>query len=311
MRMLLDLDTGIDDALALAFALAHPDIELVAVTGTYGNVTVEQGVANTTALLKLLGAEDIPVYAGPQREDFHVKDISQFVHGANGLGGVEVSLGAPPAQGDAVEIMKQAARDGAIIVATGPSTTVAKACEDDDFARNAKIIMMGGALTVAGNVAPWAEANVSQDPAATDFLLRTAQDVTVVGLDVTLRTVLTREQVQQWRDTGSESGKTFAEIADYYVDAYAELSPQLGGCGLHDPLAVAVAIDPSLVECLPINLKVETGEPTPGRLIGDPDRIQEPAETPRVAIGVDAQRFTADFVARLEGLFGELGQRTL
>lgn len=299
-KIILDLDTGIDDAMALAYALAHPDLELIGVTGTYGNVPVELGVRNSLALLELLGADDVPVFVGPVREGFQVADISAFIHGRNGLGEVLLPPPRRAPQGDAVDFLTQSVRehgDDLVIVPTGPSTSCAAAMrKDPEFARNAHLVMMGGALTVPGNVTPYAEANVWQDPEATDYVFRHAQDLTVVGLDVTLRTLLTKEHTRQWRT--SHAGRVFADIVDYYIGAYATTSPHLGGCGLHDPLAVAVAADPSLVTCLEMNLRCEEN----GRTIGDPERLGEAATT-RVAVGVDAPRFVDDLMSKLTSLY--------
>ena len=300
MKIILDLDTGIDDALALAYALAYPDLDLIGITGTYGNVPVELGVRNALALLELLGADNVPVYTGPTREGFTVAPISAFIHGRNGLGEILLSPPRRTAQGDAVDFLIQSVREHGeelVIVPTGPSTSIAAAMQKDpDFARNARIVMMGGALTVPGNVTPFAEANVFQDPQATDYVFRHAQDLTMVGLDVTLRTLLTTEHTAQWRTT--HVGRVYADIVDYYIGAYATTSPHLGGCGLHDPLAVAVAADPSFVECIDLNLRCEEN----GRTIGDSERLSAPATT-RVAVGVDAPRFVDDLMSKLTSLY--------
>ncbi|MDU4632751.1 nucleoside hydrolase, partial [Corynebacterium sp.] len=193
-----------------------------------------------------------------------------------------------------------------VIIPTGPSTTVAAAMrQDPSFAANAHLVMMGGALTVPGNVTPWSEANISQDPEATDYLFRHAGDITMVGLDVTLRTLLTAEESARWRASGTRAGRIFADMVDYYIGAYATTSPYLGGCGLHDPLAVAVAADASLVDVLSINLKTDTTGPTRGRTIADETRLSTPA-TAKVAVGVDSERFVREFVELLETLFSEL-----
>ena len=146
MKAILDLDTGIDDALALAYAIAHPDLELIGVTCTYGNVTVPLAVRNTLALLELLGKGDIPVFAGPSPDGFRPSEISSFIHGRNGVG--EVLL--PPATGQvqsqpAAEFLIQAVHEhGAdlVIIPTGPSTTIAAAMrQDPSFAANAHLVM--------------------------------------------------------------------------------------------------------------------------------------------------------------------------
>ncbi len=299
MKIILDLDTGIDDALALAYAVAHPDLELIGVTGTYGNVPVALGVRNSLALLELLDAEDVPVFIGPTRPGFNVAPISAFIHGHNGLGEVLLPPPRRKAYDDAVGFLIRSVREHGedlVIVPTGPSTSIAAAMrEDPDFARNARIVMMGGALTVPGNVTPYAEANVFQDPQATDYVFRHARDLTMVGLDVTLRTLLTRGHTKQWR--GTRTGRIYADIVDYYIRAYKTTSPHLGGCGLHDPLAVAVAADPSLVTCLDLNLRCEDN----GRTIGDPERLDNP--TARVAVAVDDARFVDDLMSKLGSLY--------
>ena len=126
MKMILDLDTGIDDAFALAYAIAHPDIELIGVTGTYGNVTIEQGMANTQALLTLLGQPDVPVYAGRAIEGFKVSQASARIHGSNGVGEVDIASKDVNSAGDAVDFLSAAAAkygDDLVIVPTGAQTT--------------------------------------------------------------------------------------------------------------------------------------------------------------------------------------------
>lgn len=313
MKAILDLDTGIDDALALAYALAHPDLELIGVTCTYGNVTVPLAVRNTLALLDLLDRSDIPVFAGRSPDGFQPSKISSFIHGQNGVGEVALSpSGKTEDTQPATDFLLQAVRDygdDLVIIPTGPSTTIAQAMlADTTFAANAHIVMMGGALTVPGNVSAWAEANISQDPDATDYLFRHSQDVTMVGLDVTLRTLLTEKETARWRETGTTAGEVFANMVDYYIRAYATTAPHLGGCGLHDPLAVAVAADPSLVEVIETNMKTDTQGPTRGRTIADETRLsQEP--TAKVAVGVDNERFVHEFVDYLEELFRTVGAK--
>lgn len=310
-KIILDLDTGIDDALALAYALGSPELELIGVTGTYGNVLVETGTRNVLALLELFGRPDVPVYAGlphaSTKDSFEVLPVSEFIHGKNGVGEAEL----PEPQGKvqetgAVDFLIDSVRehgDDLIIIPTGPSTTIAAAIEQDPpFAENAHIIMMGGALTVPGNVSPWAEANVNQDPDATDAVFRNAKDVTMIGLDVTLQTLLTYEETRTWHDLGTRGGDFLGVATDYYIKSYETNSPHLGGCGLHDPLAVAVAADPSLVTTLDINLKVDTEGETRGRTIGDETRLNDPVKTAHVAVGVDVERFLGEFMERLTSL---------
>lgn len=306
MKMILDLDTGIDDAFALAYAIAHPDIELIGVTGTYGNVTIEQGMANARALLKLLGQPDIPVYAGVEIQGFVVSEASARIHGTNGVGEVDIAADNAESAGEAVDfLIESAAKYGEdlVVVPTGAQTTIAKALEKDENLRGIRMVTMGGALTVPGNVSPAAEANISQDPVSSNSVYQLAEDMTMVGLDVTMQTQLTRSEADSWR--GTAAGDAFADMAGYYIDAYQENNPHMDGCALHDPLAVAVAVDPDLVDCLILPLQVDTEGPTVGRTIGRWDGSE--VET-RVAVGVDVDAFVPDFIDKLGQLFARLAQ---
>ncbi|MEX3503807.1 nucleoside hydrolase [Corynebacterium sp. LK2510] len=317
-KLILDLDTGIDDALALAFALGSPDAELIGVTATYGNVDVATSAHNTLALLELFGRTDVPVYCGPGHaraaDRFAVSEVSALIHGRNGLGEVtllEARRGTEPL--GAVEFLLDShARYGAelVIVPTGPLTTIAAAVEASaDFAANAQIVFMGGALTVPGNVTPWSEANIHQDPEAANLVLRRAANVTMVGLDVTLRTLLTRAETAQWQRLGTRGGDALSAATNHYIDAYAQLSPHLGGCGLHDPLAVAVALDPGLCTFLDVALKVDLDEPTRGRTIGDETRLNDDSRTTRAAVAVDATHFHSVFMRRVTAVAARDTQR--
>nr|WP_306428866.1 nucleoside hydrolase [Corynebacterium sp. 76QC2CO] len=302
------MDTGIDDALALAYALGSPELELIGVTATYGNVLVDTGVRNDLALLELFGASEVPVFAGEPhalaKDNFEVLEISEFIHGRNGIGEVEVpdAQRAVEAQ-SAVDFLIESVRtygDELIIVPTGAMTNIAAAMQrSPEFAQHARIVFMGGALTVPGNVSPWAEANINQDPEAADFMVRNGADVTMIGLDVTLQTLLTTAETQQWRALGTKAGEFLADATDYYIRAYETTAPHLGGCGLHDPLAVGVAVDPTLVSLLPMHLKVDTEGATRGRTIGNEEKIGAPNPNARVAVAVDTQRFLTEFMDRV------------
>ena len=308
MKLILDLDTGIDDALALAYALASDEVELIGVTCTYGNVLVEQSVRNTLAILELFGRSDVPVYAGPGharvKDSFEVQEISAFIHGVNGLGEVVIPDASRPVEPvSAVDFLVDAVSehgDDLVIVPTGPSTTIAAAIEASNvFRDNARIVMMGGALTAPGNVNAWTEANIHQDPEATDMVFRSLRNVTMIGLDVTLKTLLTTKETAQWAELGTVGGNFLADVANYYIGAYKTTAPHLGGCGLHDPLAVAVAIDPKLVDTFGINMKVDLDGPTRGRTIGDETRLNDPDKHAAVALRVDTARFLDELMRRL------------
>lgn len=307
--LILDLDTGIDDALAIAYALGSPELRLLAITGTYGNVTVETGVRNALALTELFGHREVDVVPGPThaltRDGFDVLEISAFIHGHNGIGEVDVPEPTRgPAGDDAVSYLLDAATtygEDLIYVPTGPLTTLAHAWRraPEVVSRIGRIVFMGGALGVPGNVNAWTEANIGQDPEAADLVARSGLALTMVGLDVTLQTLLTRAETATWRASGTPAGQALADMTDYYIDAYKTTAPHLGGCGLHDPLAVAVAADPTLVTTWPLHLSVDCTGPTRGRTIANADAIGAPDPTCEVAIDVDVERFLTEFMTRV------------
>ncbi|TCD53984.1 nucleoside hydrolase [Alloscardovia theropitheci] len=311
-KMILDLDTGVDDAMAIAYALASPEVELIGITGTYGNVLVDQGVRNSLAITDILGHPEVPVFRGIEhastKDSFEVLPISAFIHGKNGIGDVEIPDSPRPVEEQSavdfiIEAVHKYGKD-LVYVPTGPDTNIAAAIKKDPEIVNliGNIVIMGGALTVPGNVNAWTEANISQDPEAADFLFRSGAPVTMIGLDVTLQTLLTYKDTQKWRETGTKSGEFFADMVDFYIKAYETTAPHLGGCGLHDPLAVAVAIDPTLVTLLDLNMKVDVEGPTRGRTIGDEQRITDPHKTMKAAIAVDVDRFVNELIERIGNL---------
>ncbi|WP_278814427.1 nucleoside hydrolase [Bifidobacterium pullorum] len=316
-KLILDLDTGVDDALAIAYALGSPEVELIGITGTYGNVLLEQGVRNALAITDLLGHPEVKVYKGiphsSTTDGFEVLEISKFIHGQNGIGDVDIPDSAreaetEPAVDFIIDAVKTYGKD-LVYVPTGPMTNIAAAIRKAPEIKDeiGKIVLMGGALTVCGNVNACVEANISQDPDAADYLFRSGAPATMIGLDVTLQTLLTYKETQQWRDLGTKAGAFLADMTDFYIKAYETTSPHLGGCGLHDPLAVGVAVDPTLVTTLPINMQVDVEGPTRGRTIGDNTRLNDPVKTMQAAVGVDVPRFLDEFMTRITGLARNAG----
>lgn len=192
------------------------------------------------------------------------------------------------------------------VVATGPLTDIAAAIDAaPDIASSLQLVMMGGTLTQEGNC--WdatAETNIIQDPEAADRVFHSEADTTMVGLDVTHQCLLGRAATAGWR--GTELGDFLADMADFSIEANAKADARLfaKGMPLHDPLAAAVAIDPGLVGCfdLPMKVETQTGDfhGTRGRTIGDPaGLIDLSAPRVHVALTVDHNRFVADFAHRI------------
>jgi len=314
-KMILDLDTGIDDAMAIAYAVAAPDVDLIGIVSSYGNVLTPLAAQNSLKILELLGHSDIPVYLGELYSSttthFDVMPISAQIHGKNGIGEVPLPTAKrQPETESGVDFLIQSAHaygKDLILVPTGPMTNLAKALKISPQIQDeiGNVTLMGGALTVPGNVSPVAEANINQDPQAADEVFESRLNLTMVGLDVTLRTLLTKSETAKWRALKTAAGEKFADIVDYYIDIYKITSPHLHGCALHDPLAVGVALDPSLVSTLDLNMFVDTTKEMWGRTIGDPARLTDKNPNVTVALTVDQDKYLARFMDYLTKLFSK------
>lgn len=314
-KMILDLDTGVDDALAIAYAVAAPDVDLIGIVSSYGNNLLNVCAQNSLKLLELLGQPDVPVFLGlphsSTSDHFDVMQVSKDIHGNNGIG--EVELPEPKRQVEeqsGVDFYIEAAHKygkDLIIIPTGPMTNLAAALEKDPEITHliGNVTFMGGALTVEGNVTDVAEANINQDAKAANTVLTSDLPLTMVGLDVTLRTLLTKKETQQWRDLGTKAGQAYADITDFYIDAYYNLDIDKNGCALHDPLAVGVSLDPSFVQTISLFMKVIYDEHNYGRTVGDKTKLNDPNPNVKVAVDVDKDRYLATFMDLLTNLFKE------
>lgn len=304
MKVILDLDTGIDDALALTYTIGLPDVELLGVTTTFGNVTVDTAVKNTINILDLLGKSDIPVYEGAPHawkdDSYEPDEILHRIHGHNGIANVD--LGEPKRRKEDISavdfIIKAAEKYGKelTLITTGPMTNLADAIKKN---RNAvekigKIVSMGGALTVPGNVGRFAEANIISDAHAAKYVLESDIPVVIVGLDVTMKTLFTAPNVENWRQIQTKAGEVITELATYYYTNESEDS-EFGGA-MHDPLAVEVAVNPDIVtDLFPVNLTVETDEASEGRIIANLDLLNREEKSAYVCLGVDSDAFIRKF----------------
>lgn len=304
-KVILDLDTGVDDALALAYAIANPTIDLIGVISSYGNNTQVQTTENSLKLIDLF-KEDIPVYPGANHpsgvDDFQVMPVSKQIHGDNGIANLTLPIPthspAPLAGSDfLIQAVHQYGKN-LTYIPTGPLTNLAIALKKDPEIANliGHITLMGGALTIEGNVTEAAEANIYQDPEAANIVFTAGFPLTMVGLDVTLRTLLTKKETAKWRRLGSRASKFYADLTDFYIDAYADLDIDKQGCALHDPLAVGVAIDPTFISTISLPMKVVTKGDNYGRTIGDKSRLMNKTDVAQVATNVDAERFLNSFM---------------
>jgi inosine-uridine nucleoside N-ribohydrolase len=305
-RILLDVDTGVDDALALLFALRSPELEVVAITTVAGNVPVENCTRNTRQILDLLEASpEILVAQGAEKPLERELHTASFVHGEDGLGNVSQLYPVPQHPLDprpaADVILAQIEKYGEdlTLVPTGPMTNIALAARQDPelFATVGGIVQMGGAVGVPGNTGPWSEFNIFVDPEAAAEVVATGVPLRLVPLDVTHRVILLREEMRRLADKGDSRTFQFArEITVLYFD-YQQKKTGLNGGYLHDPTAVAAVIEPGMFIWEPAELTVRTDEEERGRTVAQP----APAEGTRhwVATEVDYQRVLKLFTGRV------------
>jgi purine nucleosidase len=316
-RIIIDTDPGIDDALALFFALAAPDVQLEAVTTVNGNVSVEKTTRNAVSLLELAGRGDVPVARGADRPLLRPAVHAEHVHGRNGVGDIE--LPAPqrgPVALHAVEMIVQTilgAPGEITLVALGPLTNLALAARLEPRITEAvrEVVIMGGALRVHGNVSPAAEFNVYADPHAAQIVFSAGWPIRLVSLDVTQQAIMTREQFAALAATGHPVTRAIQAMTNFYYDDFA--GPRgIESFSMHDPLCVAAALHPDLIEWRRAYVEVElTGALTAGATVayfdGAEDVDPAPAEGRKAnilaSVGVDRERFSALYLDTLRSAY--------
>jgi purine nucleosidase len=299
-QVVIDCDTGVDDAMALLYGLLAPEVEIVGLTCVWGNTWVETTTRNTLRLLELVGRPDIPVAMGAGKPLLGPRwELGDGVHGADGQG--NTNLPPPtlqPVRESAAELLVRLAheRPGELtLVPTGPLTNVATAVLLDPAIAQLyrRVVLMGGAFLVPGNVASWAEANIWHDPEAAQIVFEAGWPITAVGLDVTHRTMLDASLIDRLRDSGTPAGVHLHRITQHYLDHYTVRRGRRE-CAMHDALALGIVADPSLVLQAPlVRVDVElTGTHTRGMTVVD-FRPEYPPDQPNAAVvlQVDSQRF--------------------
>lgn len=321
---ILDVDTGVDDALALLYAVASRELELIGATSVMGNISVEQATENTLAVLEAAGRGDVEVAQGAARPLGRDHIPFPVVHGERGLGRADPPPPAGrPSTRSAVELIVGSARERpgeVLLIATGPLTNVALALREESHLPDllGGFALMGGAFARGGNVTPAAEANIWVDPQAADEVFTTfsgadeARLPICVGLDVTERAVMRRPDLDAVCAPAPDSplGQLIEGATSFYMDFYAAVVGE-DGCRLHDPLAVAIAIDESLAGLVTTRVEVETdGRWTMGETVADLAGVRgspwpvgwEPEANARVALEIAADEFMERFVERVRSL---------
>jgi inosine-uridine nucleoside N-ribohydrolase len=305
-KVILDCDTGTDDAVAIMLAALHPDLELLAVTTVNGNVPVEVVTENSLRVLDHVGRPDVPVYPGAAvalaRGDFPVPraDLTGFeMHGRHLA--LPPSRSAPADQGAVAFLLArfEAARSAGediVLVATGPLTNVALCLKlEPRFARTLRrLVVMGGGHEV-GNVTPSAEFNFWADPEAARVVMRSGiRELVLVPLDATHQALLDEGDCRRLRSLGTAAGSATAAMVEQRIRAHDQSQPMArpGSAPVHDAVCVALVADPQIVTTTGYHVDVETsGELTVGRSVIDTHQRSGRPPNVEVATSVDQGRF--------------------
>jgi inosine-uridine nucleoside N-ribohydrolase len=320
-RVIIDTDPGIDDAMAILLALNSPELKVEALTVVPGNVDGRQGLENALKIASLAGRCDLAIAGGAQHPLNQKLITAQYWHGSNGFAGVE--LPASKCKVDSrfgpdliIELVHKYPHE-VTLVPVGPLTNIALAVSKDPtivpLVKN--IVIMGGSIT-GGNVNGAAEANIYNDPEAAAIVFNAGWMVTMLGSDVGERTLITRKHLADLQRAHGPETDFIAKLTDYYVSRSEKSG--YDGAAMYDPLAVAIAIDPTLVTLKDMHVDVETqGEFTRGETVanrmgsyennvlhGDHyeiDGIVPLKANARVSVASDAERFIQLFVSRIKG----------
>jgi inosine-uridine nucleoside N-ribohydrolase len=293
--IVIDCDPGHDDAIAILLALASPEVELRGVVSVAGNQTVDKTTRNALKVLALAGRADIPVVRGADAPLERPLRTAPHVHGESGLDGPDLpEPSAQPSDDDPADWLEP----GVVLVPTGPLTNVARLVERGVAIE--RIVWMGGAIA-EGNITPAAEFNAFVDPEAAALVFGSGAPITMVGLDVTHKALFTRAHADRLRGTG-KAGRVVAELSDFF-QVFHEQRYGFDGSPIHDAMAVAHVIDPTLLTTVHSNVEIETSSRfCDGRTVVDRWQTSSGTRNAHVGVDVDAPRFLDMLIERIATL---------
>src|SRR5713226_689263 len=272
-RVIIDTDPGVDDALALLLAMRSPELKIEAITAVAGNVPLDLTLPNALRMVEIAGRTEIPVAAGARAPLVRRLVTAAYAHGENGLGGaVFPEPKTKPVAEPAAVLIRQIIRKfpGEVTLLTiGPLTNIATALNmDPELAGMIRaLVMMGGSLS-GGNITPAAEFNIYVDPEAARIVFQSGIPITMVGLDVTRKTSLTEEHLRVLEAAQNPVSQAAAKIGRNAINHNRERG-FLVGPNMHDSLAVAAFLDPTILKWQEYYVDVETtGELTAGETLG-------------------------------------------
>lgn len=293
--VVIDCDPGHDDALAILLAAASPELEVLGITTVYGNTTVSNSTRNALRVVSFADL-DIPVAQGASKPLFRELslNVARARHGTSGLDGCEIPEGPlEPVDRSATEFIADTLRKSSrkvTLIPTGPLTNIATLllAYPDVKDNIEEIVFMGGALFHSGNITSAAESNIYADPEAAKIVLSSGIPITMVGLDATMKCTVTEDIISEIRAIDTPVPMLAADILNFYNSTIKKHYSK-AGAALHDPLAVAVVLDRTLVETSLMYVDVEThSDLTRGETVGDVWGVT--GKTPNVSVCLDADR---------------------
>ena len=264
-KILIDTDPGIDDAMAIFYALESPELEVVGLTSVFGNAHTEVTTRNALKLLEIAGRPDIPVARGADGPlAMAYRGPVPFVHGEDGMG--NTFLDAPTTSvvdADAVSFIVEtvmAAPGEITLIPLGPLTNIAGALQAEPrlAANVAEVVLMGGNAFVGGNASPGAEANIINDPEAADIVFAADWKLVMAGLDVTELTLMTNADLARYSGTGAPTADLIAAITPLY-SAFYKGRLGLDGIHVHDSTCISYLLAPQHYTWVEHPICVDTG----------------------------------------------------
>lgn len=306
-KVILDVDTGVDDALAIIYGIESKQIDFLGITTVSGNVPVSMTTKNTLKVLKLIGREDIKVYPGAERPMIREPEYEYHVHGSDGIGNaldhIDVEQEAEAVFGPDFIIEQAKKHQGELtLIMVGPLTNLVLALRKEPKVATwlKEVIIMGGLVSQAGegNKLPNSEFNIYADAEGAAIVFHSGIELTLVTLDVTRKTYLTKEKIELLK------GTKYYDFVLESTEVYREYSERLYGrnqASLHDPLTIGYFLDPSYLQTEKHYVDIETLSPLGyGQTVCDFKGLWNKEPNVHVSLAADSERFVADFIDTLK-----------
>lgn len=293
--IILDTDPGVDDTTAIVMSLASEQLELKGIVAVAGNVERHHTANNVRNIVKICGRQDVPVFLGEEKPLVRELVTASHIHGENGMGSLDLPVSDIPfAKESGVDFIYRTACENPgdlRLVTIGPMTDAGRLIEKypDITGKLHSIVAMGGVMEV-GNVTPAAEYNIYADPEAAKIVFDSGIPIVLVGLDVTVPTVVTRDQNKDFKSIGNPVADLLSDLNTYLMDKESPFNKK--GAIMHDPLALSYLLDPSIFELEDyyVDVVCDQGKAR-GMTLVDKYRISGKAPNVHVAVKADNEKF--------------------